>query len=226
MNAAATTDFKNPVRVHQAITAKAERHLLVWMGERLPSWMNSDHLTAIGFGAQIAAGAAYALARWDARWLVGVCILIVLNWFGDSLDGTVARLRNKQRPRYGFYVDHIVDAFGATALMGGLALSDFLHWQIAGAMLITFLLVSIETFLATYSLGHFHLSHGVFGPTEIRILLIVGNLRLMHSPMVHCFGQEFLLFDFGGVIAALGMFGMAVWSAIKHTAVLYREERV
>jgi phosphatidylglycerophosphate synthase len=143
---------------------------------------------------------------------------------GDSLDGTLARVRRQQRPRYGFYVDHMVDIFGSAALMGGLACSGLVHWQIAVAMLVAFLLLSGESYLATYTLERFELSQGWFGPTELRILLVVGNLALLRSPWAAVFGHRFLLFDLGGAIAAAGMFAMAVFVAAKHTAQLYRQE--
>src|SRR5512140_2583627 len=169
-------EFHNAPRLQQALTANAERTLLHAMARRLPRWINSDHLTLLGFVAQFLAGASYALAAWNRSGLVAASCFIVLNWFGDSLDGTVARLRNCQRPRYGFYVDHVIDTFGACFLMGGLAISGYLHWQVALAMLVGFLVLSIETYLATYTLGTFRMSHGLFGPTEIRILLIAGNI--------------------------------------------------
>jgi len=196
------------------------------MAERTPSAIGSDHLTALGFVAQLAAGAAYALAAWDPRALWLVNLFLVLNWLGDSLDGTLARVRNQQRPRYGFYVDHMADTFGALALMAGLACSGYVHWQIAAGMLAGFYVLSIESYLATYTMGHFHLSHGFFGPTELRILLIVGNIVLLVRPYADIAGRRFLLFDVGGVVAIVGMAIMAVTAAIRHTAVLYQEEQL
>jgi phosphatidylglycerophosphate synthase len=149
-----------------------------------------------------------------------------VNWFGDSLDGTLARFRNQQRPRYGFYVDHIIDSFGALALMLGLAVSGFCDWRIAIAMLIAFLMLSLEAYLATYALGSFRLSYSKFGPTEIRLLLIAGCVRLMINPNVRLLGHSYRLFDIGGVIAAAGMMLMCVVSAIIHTRALYRQETV
>jgi phosphatidylglycerophosphate synthase len=154
--------------------------------------------------------------------LVNLCI--VLNWLGDSMDGTLARVRNQQRPRFGFYVDHMVDLLGATALMSGLALSGLVHWPIAAAMLIGFLLLSGESYLVTYTLGRFEMSQGIFGPTEIRILLIIGNLALMRSPYATLFGDKYLLFDIGGIIAAICMFIMLAVTAMRHTTQLYRQE--
>ncbi len=169
-------------------------------------------------------GLCYALSRFDRRllWLVIVCL--ALNWLGDSMDGTLARMRRQQRPRYGFYVDHMVDLFGSVALMCGLGISGFLHWQIAMAMLIAFLLLSSESYLATYTLSRFEMSQGFFGPTEIRILLIIGNLALLRSPYSNVFGRRVLLFDLGGAIAAASMLAMAIFVTLRHTAQLYCEE--
>lgn len=218
--------FAHAARVNRSITASAEKRILIAMAERAPQWITSDRLTALGLAAQFVAGACYALA-WNHRWLLAVAILfITLNWLGDSLDGTLARVRQQQRPRYGFYVDHIVDVFGALALMGGLALSGFAHWPIAIGMLVAFLILSAESYLATYTLGQFEMSQGFFGPTEIRILLAIGNIALMRNPYATIAGHTFLLFDVGGAIAIAGMFAIAVMTTARHTAQLYRAEPI
>jgi phosphatidylglycerophosphate synthase len=186
--------------------------------------VSSDQLTLLGLAAQVGAGICYALARFDRHALLLVISCIVLNWVGDSLDGTLARVRRQQRPRYGFYVDHMVDVFGSGALMCGLGCSGLLHWQTAAAMLVAFLILSSESYLATYTLGCFQLSQGVFGPTEIRLLLIVGNLALLWSPYATLFGHRMLLFDVGGVIGAVVMLVMGVAVTVRHTAELYRQE--
>ena len=201
-----------------------EKRALMWMAERAPRWVSSDQLTVLGLSAQIGAGVCYALYRYDRRALLLVIVCVVLNWLGDSLDGTLARVRQQQRPRYGFYVDHMVDILGSVALMCGLGSSGFLHWQVAIAMLIGFLLLSSESYLATYTLSRFQMSQGVFGPTEIRILLIIGNLALLHSPYSTVFGYRMLLFDLGGTIAAVSMFAMTIFITIRHTAELHRQE--
>jgi hypothetical protein len=118
----------------------------------------------------------------------------------------------------------MADIFGSAALMGGLGFSGFLHWQAAAALLVAFLLLSGESYLATYSLGRFQLSQGVFGPTEIRILLVIGNLALLHSRSATLLGHAFLLFDVGGAIAAVVMLAMALLVTLRHTAELYRQE--
>lgn len=211
-------------RINQSLTAAAEKRVLCWMAERAPAWITSDHLTLLGFAAQIAAGLAYAAARYHRSALLLVVVCIALNWLGDSLDGTLARVRCRQRPRYGFYVDHMVDLFGALALMLGLGCSGLVHWPVAIALLLAFLLLAGESYLATHSLGCFQLSQGFFGPTEIRILLIVGTLALLRSPYATVFGHRMLIFDFGGAIAAAAMFAMAIATTLRHTAQLYRQE--
>ena len=228
MNAgsAPTNDMKFAAarRVNESLTASLEKRALHWMAERAPRWLTSDQLTVLGLSAQIGAGISYALSRYNRFALLLVIVCLVLNWLGDSMDGTLARVRRQQRPRYGFYVDHMVDIFGAVALMCGLGYSGYLHWGTAIAMLIAFLLLSGESYLATYTLSRFQLSQGIFGPTEIRILLIAGNLALLRSPYATLFGYRMLLFDLGGTIAAVCMFAMAVTVTIRHTAQLYRQE--
>jgi archaetidylinositol phosphate synthase len=224
MNAATAKPFTAAHRVNQSLTASIERRILHWLAERAPRCLTSDQLTLLGFIAQIAAGIFYALARYNHLALLAVILCLALNWLGDSMDGTLARVRHQQRPRYGFYVDHMVDAFGSIALMCGLGCSGFLHWPVAIAMLIAFLLLSCESYLATYTLSCFHLSQGIFGPTEIRILLILGNLALLRSPYSTLFGHKMLLFDLGGSIAAVFMFATAIVTTMRHTAQLYREE--
>jgi archaetidylinositol phosphate synthase len=213
-----------PARINQSLTASVEKRTLIWMAERAPRWLTSDQLTILGLAAQIGAGFFYGLARYNHFALLPVILCLVLNWFGDSLDGTLARVRQQQRPRYGFYVDHMVDIFGAVALMGGLGFSGLVHWQVAIAMLIAFLLLSSESYLATYTLSCFQLSQGIFGPTEIRILLIIGNLALLHNPYCTVLHHQMLLFDLGGTIAAVGMSAIAILVTARHTAQLFREE--
>jgi archaetidylinositol phosphate synthase len=218
--------FREAVRLQQAITAPLERKALAWLAQRTPQWVGPDHLTALGFAAQFLAGVCYAFARWSQFGLLGATIFIAINWLGDSLDGTLARYRNRLRPRYGFYVDHIIDTFGAIFLMAGLAASGYVHWLVSAAMLTAFLTLSIETYLASYTLADFRLSHGYFGPTEIRILMAIGNLALVFVPRVTVLGREICLLDIGGAIAAVAMFGMAIAAAIGHTKRLYNEERL
>lgn len=212
------------VRLNDSLLAGAEKRTLIWLAHRLPERVSPDHLTILGLGAQIMAGASYAMSRYNRYWLLAVIGFLFLNWLGDSLDGTLARVRNRQRPRYGFYVDHMVDSFGSLALMGGLALSGYMHPVIAIGLLIAFLVLSIQSYLATHTLGEFQLSFWSFGPTELRILLGVGNLALFRWPVV--LHGHYRLFDIGGAIGLVGMSVMVIFFTAKNTYRLYQEERL
>ena len=214
------------VRVQESWVAAGEKKALVWLATRTPAPVGPDHLTALGLLAQVGAGACYAIAGWNRSALLGVSVCLALNWLGDSLDGTIARVRGRLRPRYGFYVDHMMDSFGSLALMGGLALSGYMHPWIATGLLVGFLMLSIQSYLATNAFGEFRLSFWRFGPTELRILLAVGNLALFWKPIVHLLGRTFRLFDVGGAVGLAGMSLMVVVFTIRNTARLYREERI
>jgi archaetidylinositol phosphate synthase len=223
----ANQTFRDAERKQLSFLAVAEKKVLVWLAGRMPSWVNSDHLTLLGFVAMFAAGLSYWVASWDPRGLIGVIAALAVNWFGDSLDGTLARVRNRLRPRYGFYVDHITDAIGTFFLMGGLALSTYMTPYTALGLLIAYFLLSIEVYLTTYTIGAFHLSFWSFGPTELRLLLCIGNLAVyLRGPMVTVAGRQLLLFDIGGAVGIAGMALMLVWSSVRHTRQLYNAERL
>jgi archaetidylinositol phosphate synthase len=217
------SNFQNAPRIQESLTAKLERKTLIWLAVRMPPWVNSDHLTLLGFASMFLACASYILARRNRIGLLLATLCLALNWFGDSLDGTIARVRNRQRPRYGFYVDHIIDSIGALLLMGGLAASGFLDQRIAMGMLVAFLLLSIETYLATYTIGTFRMSFWKFGPTEIRILLALGNVALFLRPEARVPIVSCRLFNLGGIIAVAGMSVMLAIAVIRNTTKLYRQ---
>jgi archaetidylinositol phosphate synthase len=221
-----TLPFPEMRRVQESWVAAHEKRALLWLAARTPHWIGPDHLTTLGLAAQVGAGACYALAAWSRYALLGVIVCLALNWLGDSLDGTLARVRQQLRPRYGFYVDHMVDSFGALALMGGLALSGYMHAGIAIGLLVAFLMLSIQSYLATHALGEFRLSFSRFGPTELRILLATGNLALFWKPQVHFLSRHYRLFDLGGAIGLAGMALMVVCFTAENTVRLYREERI
>jgi archaetidylinositol phosphate synthase len=212
-------------REHRSVLAAAEKRALVAMARRLPPSIHSDHLTTLALLAMALAGVAFALARWDERWLWAVVSALALNWYGDSLDGTLARIRCVERPRYGFYVDHVLDIVGATFLFSGLAASGFMTPAIALALLIAYLLVSGEVFLATAVRGVFRISFGGVGPTELRILLAIGTIALFRDPHVDLgvFGRM-RLFDFGGLIAIAAMVVALTISVIRNAGALARLE--
>ena len=231
MNAAVATTgsprrFTDATRVLTSVLAPAERRTLAWLSRHMPDRVNSDHLTALALLAMAGAGLSYWLASVTpiGLWLVVLCL--ALNWFGDSLDGTLARVRQQQRPRYGFYVDHVVDALGATFLLAGLGVSGYMSALVAAVLLVSYLLLCVEAFLATHTLGAFTMSHFKVGPTELRILLAFGTLVLLVHPTASILGHEFRLFDVGGVVASACLFATLVVVAIGNTRTLYWAEPV
>jgi len=215
------------VREHNSILMSVEKRFLVWTAPRLPRWVSSDHLTLLGMLGMVLGGLAYWASRWDERSLWLVVAALALNWFGDSMDGTLARVRGHQRPRYGFYVDHVVDVVGVLFLVGGLTVSGYVTPVIGLGILIGFQVLAAESFLATHALGIFRLSFMRVGPTELRIVLALGTLFLLYRPRVEIVGfGPFLLFDIGGVCAIGAMLFALSVSAIRNTIVLYRAEPV
>ena len=205
--------------------ADMEKRALIWMAVRLPRWVNADHLTALGLLAMVGVGASYWASRWNELALLGAVAGLALNWFGDSLDGTVARVRNHQRPNYGYYVDHVVDVTSMALLCGGLALSPHMSPVTALLLLAAYLMVSAEAYLATHACGVFRVSLLKVGPTELRILLAAGTLRVLtNGSEVELLGRSWPLFDLGGVVAAAGLSGALVFSAVRNGLALYRAE--
>lgn len=215
-------EFRDAKRKQESLLAGSEKRALVWMAERMPAWVKSDHLTVLGSAAMLFTGVSYALARYDRRAVLLAIFFLIVNWFGDSMDGTLARVRDCQRPRYGFYVDHVADSIGSTVLFGGMAISGLMNPIVAVALLVSFLLLSIEVYLATYTLGAFRLSHFKWSPTELRILLAIGNIAVLFHPFV--FGGRVRLFDVGGTVGAIGMLLVTLVSFARNTGNLYRQE--
>jgi phosphatidylglycerophosphate synthase len=172
------------------VTGEVEKRVLRWLAGRLPGWVQPDHLTALGLLSLVAGGVAYALTPRDLQWLHGVNLSLLLNWLGDSLDGTLARFRKRSRPRYGFYVDHLVDGFGAAALLTGLALSGLAHPASALALLVAYLLLSVEIALAAHATGLFRIARGPVGGTELRMLLALANLAALAWPRIRVLGLD------------------------------------
>jgi archaetidylinositol phosphate synthase len=218
--------FHEAKRIQQSVLANVEKRSLIWLAARTPAWINSDHLTLLGLLSMAAAGAAYWWSARNRLGLVLVVLCLALNWLGDSLDGTLARFRNHSRPRYGFYVDHVVDAFSAFFLLGGLAFSGYMSPLVALGLLVAYLMLSVEIYLATYALGDFKISYYKMGPTELRILLSLGNLAVLWKSTVHLFGRAHRLFDVAGTLGISGMLLIMVISAVRNTIRLYRQEPV
>jgi len=218
--------FLEAPRVMTSLLAPLERRGLKWLAERLPARVHSDHLTLLALGSLLGAGFCYALARVTPVALALVVLCLALNWFGDSLDGTLARVRRQPRPRYGFYVDHVVDTIGTAALVGGLALSGYMAPLLALMLLAAYFMVCVEVFLAAHTVGTFTMSYFGVGPTELRILLALGSIALYWDPAPSIFGHAIRLFDLGGAIGAAGLVATFLLSAAKHTQLLYQAEPI
>jgi archaetidylinositol phosphate synthase len=220
-------NFREAKRIQQSFLANLEKRTLIWLAARTPGWINSDHLTLLGLLSMAGAGAAYWWASRNRLGLLLVALCLALNWLGDSLDGTLARFRDHSRPRYGFYVDHIVDAFSALFLLGGLALSGYMAPLVALGLLVAYLMLSVEVYLASFTVGDFKISYFKMGPTELRLLLSLGNLVLYFwKTTVHLAGRAHRLFDVAGTIGISGMLLIMVISAVHNTVRLYRQEPI
>jgi archaetidylinositol phosphate synthase len=218
--------FKDATRILSSVLAPAERRVLRYLALRMPRRVNSDHLTALALAAMAGAGLSFWLSSVTPVGLWLVTVFLALNWFGDSLDGTLARVRQHQRPRYGYYVDHVVDAAGAMFLFGGLALSSYMHPLVATGLLVAYLAMSVEIYLAAHVLGEFRITYFQMGPTELRILLAIGSLWLMVKPNVILFGHTYRLFDVGGIAGIVGLGFTVIVTAISHTRKLYKLEPI
>jgi phosphatidylglycerophosphate synthase len=218
--------FREASRVLTSVLAPHERRVLIALATRMPRAIGPDHLTGLALLAMVGAGLSYWLAATTPLGLVLVVACLAINWFGDSLDGTLARVRRQPRPRYGFYVDHVVDSIGAACLLGGLALSGYMHPLIALGLLAAYLLLASESYLATHAVGEFRLSYFKVGPTELRILLAIGTLALLWRPMVHIGPWTLRLFDVGGAVAIAGLVVTFLVAAGRHTRMLYLAEPV
>ena len=211
-------------REHRSLLANAERRLLHAIAHRLPAWVTSDQLTLLGLSSMVAAGLAFATLQ--VSWLNVAAFILALaaNWFGDSLDGTLARVRCQPRPRYGYYGDHVIDLFGTAVLVGGMAASGLMTAPVALALLAAYFLVSAETFLATHTVHVFRLSFAAIGPTELRILLAIGAVAVFFHPFSDLGGKQYLLLDVSGVIAAVGLVAVFLFSSVRNTRALYHAE--
>jgi phosphatidylglycerophosphate synthase len=218
--------FKDATRILSSVLASSERRVLRYLALRMPRRINSDHLTVLALVAMAGAGASYWMSSVTPVGLWLATAFLALNWFGDSLDGTLARVRQHQRPRYGYYVDHVVDAAGAMFLFGGLALSGYMHPLVAMGLLVAYLALSVEVYLAAHVLGEFRITYFQMGPTELRILLAIGSLCLMVKPLVTLFGHPYRLFDVGGVVGIVGLGFTLLVTVVRHTRTLYKLEPI
>ena len=212
-------------RLNTGVLADLEKRTLIWMAERLPRWVTSDHLSAVGVSGMVAVGAAFAAGGTYAWALPLVVVALAVNWFGDSLDGTLARVRRQQRPRFGYYVDHVLDIVGTAFLFAGLVLGGHVTPVLAMLLLAAYFAVMAEVFLATAARGKFRMSFMGMGPTELRLVLGAGALALMRDPRVAIPGLgSFELFDVGAAVATVGLTMAFLVSGWRNGRALYAEE--
>jgi len=216
--------FHEAQRHLAGLTSHAERRALLWLAPRTPPAITSDHLTLLGLASMAVCGALYAASGRHPWLLLLVNLGLAFNWLGDSLDGTLARYRGVERPRFGFYVDHLVDALGALLVLGGLGLSGLMSPLVAAGLLVAYFLLAIETYLATYAIGRFKISWGPLGGTELRILLAALNGVVLFRPRLTVGGVSWLAFDVVGVAASAALVGLAVGAGIRGTRALARVE--
>jgi archaetidylinositol phosphate synthase len=189
------------------LLAPLERRFLRWLAGRLPRWLLPDDLTALGVAAAFGVCAAYQLSNESLVWLWVASGLLGVQWLGDSLDGTLARVRGIQRPKYGFYLDHVVDAIATAAIGIGLGLSPFMLLSIGTLIVVAYLILSINVYLESMAFGRFRLGYGFFGPTEIRAVLIALNTALALE-----LGLDFTIVDID--LTVIDLMGLAIASVM------------
>ncbi|MGH7530532.1 MAG: CDP-alcohol phosphatidyltransferase family protein [Gemmatimonadales bacterium] len=183
------------------LLAGPERRVLRALARRVPRHIRSNHLTALGTLAAAGAGTAYALTTHDPAWLWAASALLAVNWLGDSLDGTLARVRGTERPKYGYYLDHVVDA-ASTAFIGlGIGLSPYVSLGIALGLVVVYLALSINVYLESTVFGVFRIAYGRIGPTEVRLLLILLNTALVFAGPIGAIGDWALGALLAGMVA-------------------------
>lgn len=199
-------------RIQTSILNALEKKALVWLAKRQPRWMTSDILTFIGVIGAVIVALGYALSNYDIRWLWLASFGFFVNWYGDSLDGTLARVRNTQRPIYGFYLDHCVDGVTMAIMCIGAGLSEMLNLYIAMAVLVAYLLLSISVYINAHLKGEFKLTFAGMGPTEFRLVMVLVNTLFIYVAPIrdfttsfHCLGTEVIFgsFDYVGIAILL-----------------------
>jgi archaetidylinositol phosphate synthase len=221
-----TTKSGAHARTSEFVLKRFERWALPRLAARLPDWVVPDHLTVLGLLASTVIGVAYALSNRGDVWLWVASAALIVNWFGDSLDGTLARYRRIERPRYGYYLDHLTDAYSTLAIGLGLGFSPYMLLTVGLAIVIAYLLLSINVYLETHVFEEFRFSYGNLGPTEVRVILIgLNTLAATLGPLPFTMlGVGATIYDVVGLAAALGMLGMLLLRAIGNLRGLARLE--
>lgn len=213
-------------RTSEFLLSSFERAVLPRLAAALPPWVKPDHLTVLGLVASTGIALTYMLSNRDPAWLWAASGLLVVQWFGDSLDGTLARVRRAERPRYGYYLDHLTDAYSTLAIGLGLGLSPYMLLAVGLAIVIAYLVLSINVYLETHAFGEFSFSYGRLGPTEVRVLLIALNTAAVAGLTLRfdVAGIGVTIFDVIGVLAVAAMLGLLLVRALRNLRELGRLE--
>ncbi|HLQ67076.1 MAG TPA: CDP-alcohol phosphatidyltransferase family protein [Candidatus Limnocylindrales bacterium] len=208
------------------ILARAEKRLLPRIAASLPRWVSPDLMTAIGVLGSTLIALGYILSTHDRHWLWLASGGLIVNWFGDSLDGTLARVRKIERPRYGFYLDHLTDAYSTTLIGLGLGFSPYMLLSVGLAIVIAYLILSINVYLETHVFGVFRYGYGILGPTEARgVLFLLNTAALVIGPIPFVvWGIRMTVFDLAGIAAALSMGGLLLRRVVRNLRELSRME--
>ena len=197
-------------RIQTSVLNALEKKVLVWLAERQPKWMTSDILTFVGTFGAIVIATGYILAARDISWLWLSSLGFVINWYGDSLDGTLARVRRQQRPIYGYYLDHTVDAFNEVLMFVGVGLSGLMHLELALFILVVYFMMTINVSINAHLKKEFRLTYAKMGPTEFRIIMIIINTLFITVRPLRDFSHEFVLFDKHVVFSALDCMAVVI----------------
>jgi len=198
-------EIKQSNRIQTSVLNGIERKVLVWLAKREPSWVTSDMLTFVGFLGALIIAAGFILSNIDIHYLWLASFGLFVNWYGDSLDGTLARVRNAQRPVYGYFVDHMIDGFNEVIMFIGVGLSPLINFDLALLVLVFYLLLSIYVYINSHLKGEFKLTYAKMGPTEFRLLIIIINTLVMYVSPLRDFAKEVRLF---GSLHTLTLFDM------------------
>ena len=198
------------VRIQTSVLNALEKRVLVWLAQRQPRWMTSDMLTYIGVLGAVVIAAGYILASHNINFLWLSSLGFIINWYGDSLDGTLARVRKTQRPIYGYYLDHTVDAINEVMIFVGVGLSGLMHLEIALLALVMYLLMTINVSINAHLKKEFKLTYASMGPTEFRIIMILINTLFATITPLREFSHSFVIFDSELTFKALDYIGIAI----------------
>ena len=223
---AGDTSAVDATREASFLLAEPEKRLLRWIAARLPRWIVPDDMTALGVLAAFGVCAAYQLSNEASGWLWVASGLLVVQWLGDSLDGTLARVRRIERPRYGYYLDHLVDAIATAAIGIGLGLSPYMLLSVGTLIVVAYLILSINVYLESQAFGRFSIGYGRVGPTEVRLILIALNTALaLGAGLGFGIGElEMTVLDVIGLAIAGTMIAMLAGRAVSNLRALAAEE--